>query len=361
MHLNVRLFSFFLLLFSYTFSTAQVSISGKVVNDETGLPLAGASVYFNNTSIGTSSNAKGEFSFNSVDLLNTDLIVTSVGYDILVLKLDVSTLNGKYFLCRLKIKEVQLKEVLVLSDTKRRNWLAVFKRNFLGITEEASRSTLLNENDIYFTRGRDKNTFNAYSDTPIVIVNRMLGYKVYFQLIEFSFDQYSGRTYFYGFTRYEELGDKKRWTRNRRKAYLGSSLHFFRALIKNQLLQEGYDIYILKAVKLEGSSPMDMAVTTTASQIVAPDTARMDYYRISVAGKLMVQYKKDPATKFFLRSKVVIQGNIPVGFRSFIMPVKSYFVVDKNGVLDNPLSVEFSGYWVYEKAANLLPYNYQPE
>ena len=106
---------------------------------------------------------------------------------------------------------------------------------------------------------------------------------------------------------------------------------------------------------------MDMAVTTTALQIVAPDTARMDYHRISVAGKLMVQYKKDPATKSFLKNKVMIQGNIPTGFRSFIMPVKSSFAVDKNGVLDNPLSVEFSGYWVYEKAANLLPYNYQPE
>lgn len=356
---------FFTLLFSPLFfmaCLAQVSISGKVVNDETGQPIAGASVYFNNTSIGTSSNSAGEFAFHSIDLLNTELIVSSVGYDILVFKLKGAADNGRHFIFRLRIKEEQLKEVLVLSDAQKRRWLDIFKRNFLGITEEASRSAILNEKDIYFTRGADKNTFNAYSDTPLVIMNRMLGYKVNFQLIEFSFNEYSGRTYFYGFTRYEELGDKKRWARNRRKAYLGSTLHFFRALLKDRLKEEGYDIYQVKDVEMKGAgSPMSMAVSTSAARIVSSDSVRVGYSSVTLDGKLMVQYRKDPSTKAFLRSKVMIQGNIPIGFRSFIVPVSKSFTVDTNGVLDNPLSVEFSGFWIYEKAANLLPYNYQPE
>lgn len=358
-----RLLLFLTLIVSPLISCfAQVSISGKVVNDETGQPIAGASVYFNNTSIGTSSNSAGAFSFHGIDLLNTDLIVSCVGYDILVFKFNSATANGRHFVFRLRMKEEQLKEVLVLSDVQKRKWLDIFKRNFLGITEEATRSKILNEGDIYFTRGADKNTFNAYSDTPLVIMNRMLGYKVNFQLIEFSFNEYSGHTYFYGFTRYEELGDKKRWNRNRRKAYLGSTLHFFRALLKDKLREEGYDIYQVKNVEMKGSdSPMSMAVSTTAAGIVSADSARAGYFRVTVDGKLMVQYRKDPSTKTFLRTKVMLEGNMPTGFRSFIAPVQNSFTLDANGVLDDPLSVEFSGYWVYERAANLLPYNYQPD
>ena len=35
---------------------AQVAIEGRVVSESSGLPLEGASVYFNNTFIGTSTN-----------------------------------------------------------------------------------------------------------------------------------------------------------------------------------------------------------------------------------------------------------------------------------------------------------------
>src|SRR5918993_326570 len=98
----------------------QLSLAGRVVNGATGLPLAGASVYFNNTSIGTSSNDKGEFSFNNVDLGNSELVVSSVGFEILVVKINASQVKGKSYLCQLTPKEEQLKDVLVLSDARRK-------------------------------------------------------------------------------------------------------------------------------------------------------------------------------------------------------------------------------------------------
>ncbi|MEO6731639.1 MAG: carboxypeptidase-like regulatory domain-containing protein [Ferruginibacter sp.] len=355
------LFVLWILCCCYFPCAAQISFSGKVVNDETGLPIAGASVYFNNTSTGTISNTSGEFSFRAIKLVNTELIVSSIGYGILAFKPDAATGNGKYFVCRLKVKTEALKEVLVLTDSHRKKWLDIFKRNFLGITEEASESNIVNENDIYFSRGKDEYSFNAYSDTPLVILNRMLGYKVSFQLIEFAYNEQNGSTYFYGYTRYEELGSKKRWTRNRCDAYLGSTLHFFRALISDQLQEEGFDIYLLKNVQLErGQSPMSIAARTSAAQIVSPDSAKLNSHRIHPGARLMVEYKKEPSTKYYLRRKVMVQGYIPVGFRAFIAPFSDFFTIDENGILGAPLSVEFSGYWIYEKAANLLPYNYRP-
>jgi hypothetical protein len=40
---------------------AQHSITGKVLNDENDSPIAGASVYFNNTSLGTITSSNGSF------------------------------------------------------------------------------------------------------------------------------------------------------------------------------------------------------------------------------------------------------------------------------------------------------------
>lgn len=358
---RVQLLSYFFLLSLFSFSVnAQVSISGKVINSDTHQPIAGASIYFNNTSIGTSSNEKGEFAFRNIDLVNTELIISSVGYEILALKLTAAS-DGKYFLCQLTVKEEQLKEVLVISDAQRRRWIDLFKKNFLGLTEEADRSTILNQKDIYFTSGTTASGFKAYADTPLIIVNKLLGFKVSFQLIEFDLEDNGNSTYFYGYTRYEELGDKKRWIINRKKAYYGSTLHFYRSLINDQLSNEGYDLYIVEEAKSGALKNQSVARSVTGTQVLSKLPEDSGFFRITVTGKLMVQYKKNPPSKSYLSKKTMLQGNLPTGFRAYIVSDEPYYLLDKTGILQNPLSVRYDGYWVYERAANLLPFNYQPE
>ena len=355
------LLHFFLVLLLPGFALAQLTLSGRVVNGVTGIPLAGASVYFNNTSIGTSSNDKGEFSFNNVDLGNSELVVSSVGFEILVVKINASLVKGKSYLCQLTPKEEQLKDVLVLSDARRKRLLEIFKENFLGHTREADRSSMQNLKRIYFTRGNSKAAFNAYSDTPIIITNSQLGYRVSFELVEFSFDESTGLTYFIGYTRYEELGDKKRWIKHRQDAYFGSTLHFFRSFISNTLDAEGYNLYLVKPVSnTENKSSAEMAITITPSQILSANEADTGYLKITVPGKLMVQYRRNPPSKNYLAKKMMVMGNMRLGFRAFINLTEPYFLVDRNGILEDPLAINYGGYWIYERAANLLPFNYQP-
>ena len=45
---------------------------------------------------------------------------------------------------------------------------------------------------------------------------------------------------------------------------------------------------------------------------------------------------------------------------SSIIPFQKNSVLDKNGVLINPLDVFYEGYWSYEKFANSLPLDYNP-
>jgi len=223
-------------LFALPFvSIAQIIIQGKVINEATGTPLQGTSIYFNNTTIGTSTNADGRFSLPLPEIENAELIISSVGYQRLVYKPEAATIQNKTIVFKLVQKEEELKDILILTDAVRKKYLAIFEREFLGITEEASHSNIQNKKDIYFTSGDSKNSFKAYSDTPLTIINKMLGYKVSFELVEFFYDQQNGRTSYYGYTRFDEMGDKNRWVKNRKRCYYGSTMHFYRSLIGNHL------------------------------------------------------------------------------------------------------------------------------
>ena len=51
---------------------------------------------------------------------------------------------------------------------------------------------------------------------------------------------------------------------------------------------------------------------------------------------------------------------IPLPQTSSVIPLKSPSILDKNGILINPLSVFYEGYWSYEKFADSLPLDYVP-
>ncbi|MDN3658059.1 carboxypeptidase-like regulatory domain-containing protein [Ferruginibacter paludis] len=360
---------FFIALFAGALSAvAQTVIRGKVVNEATAQPLQGASIYFNNTSIGTSSNAEGVFSIPLPAMENAELIISSVGYERLVYKPDASTIQHNTIVFKLAQKAEQLKDVLILTDAVRKKYLAIFEKEFLGITEEASRSSIQNKKDIYFTNGGSKNSFKAYSDTPLVITNRMMGYKISFELVEFFYDEQSGRTSYYGYTRFDEMGVKNKWKKNRQHCYYGSTIHFYRALISNRLKEENYHIYLIKPVRMTNDTSkkssreeMDMAYEVTAAQIISADTSNTSNYNVVIPGKLMVQYGKNPSSKSYLSKNTFLQGGLPVGFRAYVTVTSPAISLNNAGIINNPMDVLYAGYWIYEKAANMLPYNYVPE
>jgi CarboxypepD_reg-like domain len=357
-------------------SFTQKIITGTVLREKTGLPVEGASVFFNNTSIGTSANAEGKFSLATPGFSNAELIISAIGYELQVYNPASGATQMKNLLFKLATKEQQLREVLILPDALRKKYLSIFERNFLGITEEASHSRIENRKDIYFTSGDGKNSFRAYSDTPLVIINKMLGYKISFDLVDFLFNQELGRTFYYGYIRFEELSVRNKWVKNRKRCYYGSTVHFFRSLIANRLKEEAFSMYLLKPLQLSTDSlpiekgnsfkapgsgeEMAMAVGVTPEQILQKDSSNVNQFKVNFKGKLMVQYNKDPASKSYLKNKVFIQGNMPVGFRSFITASNETIGLSSTGIIINPMEITYSGFWIYEKTANMLPFNYVP-
>lgn len=357
-----------LFLSLHTGSYAQ-AIKGRVLDETTSLPLSGASIYINNTSFGTLSNSSGEFTISNA--IDGELIVSSVGYERLIYKLKTEALEGKFLTFKLIRKQTALENVVVFPDAVRKKYLKLFVDNFLGITEEASQSRITNLNAIYFTkRPGDANAIIAMSDTPLHIINRKLGYNINFDLGEFYLNQKNGQTSFYGFTRYEEMGNKKKWTKNRRNAYRGSTLHFFRSLIANRLTEEHFSLYNVKedslksvpgATNISVSNKMDIAIPIKATDIVKRDEQDSSLFKAQWKHKLMVQYHLKPSGKDYLAGKTFVTGALPNGFRSYLHLQSDFIRIDNFGLLEDPMAVFFSGYWIYEKAANLLPYNYYPE
>ncbi len=355
---------FFLLLCAGSF--AQILFKGKVLNQSGDKPIAGASVYFNNTSVGSTTNDKGEFSI--VNVPGADVVISSVGFERLIYKLNPGELAGKSFTFKLEEKQALLRDVLILPDALRKRYLQLFKENFLGLTEEADLSRITNLNAINFASTGTKKSFIAYSDTPLTILNRKLGYNIKFDLVEFYFNELTGETSFYGYTRYEEMGDKKRWVKARQKAYEGSSLHFFRALINNSLEAEHFSILRVREDSLKQQGQMgrimykkiDVGIPVSVPEIIKKDSSE-NLYIASWKDRLMVHYFKDPASKNYLSKKILLRDNLPIGAKSYLKLNAENIHIDAYGIITDPLNVLFSGYWVYEKAANLLPFNYYPE
>lgn len=342
------------------------TIAGKIIDEDTGAPVLSVSIYVNNTSNGTLSNNSGEFSLNLPNVYQPEIIVSSIGYEIISYKLNASDDLGKKFLFKLKRKQNVLQEILILPDATRQKYLKLFVENFLGITEEASKSKITNLGAINFgSSPTGQKGFIAFCDTPLVIVNNYLGYKIHFQLQQFEYYELTGATSFYGFTRFEDMGKKDRWIKNRKRTYYGSSMHFFRSFIADQLKENNFTIFHTRPDSLKGVNgdykKMTVAYPAKIEDILKKDSAQNDVYIAKWKYNLMVQYNKNPPSKDYLRSKFFfLEGNLPTGFRSSISLVDEELGIDFRGILINPLGITFSGYWVYEKAANLLPFDYMP-
>ncbi len=364
---------------------AQGIISGKVVSESSGKPLSGASVYINSSTIGTTTNEKGEYRLPVAGNGFYDVVASYVGYEIIVYR---ATIQSKDLQVTFKMQEkpTELRKVVVLSKEGRARRLQILRENFLGITEAAGKTKIENEEEVLFTDAGGKEAVGAFSVVPLEIVNKELGYRIFFQLEDFYYNNAEGRTYFYGYSRYEELKEKgkipARYLRNRDRYYHGSTLHFYHSLIDNKVKEEGFLLLNIQAMKGSGgeqgkmtsidsssrsgikvnvSGKMNIGTPITPSQFFKKDTLNgNNVYLLDWAEKLRVTYSRDPFPKKYLMRKVMLRGNLKVGVYSDVDMLERPAIMDANGSLYNPLAVQMDGYWSYEKLASMLPINYRP-
>lgn len=356
----MKVFLFFISCLFMHITHAQISISGTVISDESGEPLSGASVYLNNTTIGTTTNSQGNFTLRVSAHGLYDIIVSFVSYEVIVHSITVADKDLR-FVFRLNAKPQEMRSILVMSDERRKRMMDLFRSQFLGVTTPGLRSSIRNESEIYFSAGDGKRDVFAHADKPLEVINRELGYRIFFDLQDFYIDEETGRTYFAGFARYAELDSPvaKRYIRKRKEYYYGSTMHLFHSLYAGVAEQEQFRFFKKMQISNNGSVRL-VKNPVSAQSLVFTDSVTGQKY-MQWDDKITVQYLKNPIYKNALAQRTMISGYMPNGIESDLTMVMKPVRFSELGLPETPLGIAYSGFWSYEKFGNMLPIDYRPE
>jgi hypothetical protein len=380
-------------------------ITGIVLNGENDAAIPNASVFITNTSRGTISGTDGRFQLNNIPPGKYELIISSIGYNTQVYPFssDKLPLQLKIYL---EPKAIELATVVVEPYDKDgwKNWGKFFLENFIGTTDAARLCKIKNYKALRFRHSRKKNVLTVVADEPLIIENRDLGYKITYQLEDFSYDFNKNTLFFLGYTLFEDMAKgkeeiPKRFLRERKNAYDGSMVHFMRALYTNRLVQEGFEVR--RVVRIPNTEKERVRKIMQAQrnrsgggsrsgnqinihrdstqyynkvfgqkdydQIISPHTLTADsLVSFTTDGEcvlffdnyLQVMFKpklEEPAYLAYTR-----EGRDPYHPRSLVFLVNGHpLTVDKNGSYHPPTEFFSSGYWAWnEKISHLLPADY---
>lgn len=251
--------------------SAQNRVEGVVVDAGTKSPVAGATIYINNTAVSTVTDSKGAFVLQGSFSWSGELVVSHIAY-----AKRRMPLNPKYGSEAVRIElQVQTHEMENITiETKGREtwdkWGELFTSYFIGTSQFARFCTITNPQALRFRLDRATQTVTAHSKAPLVIENKALGYRITYDLEKFS---YSFQTHliFYGGTTFFEkmetpsLHEKKTFAANRLQAYRGSKLHFMRALYSDSLRENGFSAYLFKARRNEEKARLMSKVVASQS------------------------------------------------------------------------------------------------
>ncbi|WP_299834412.1 carboxypeptidase-like regulatory domain-containing protein [uncultured Tenacibaculum sp.] len=402
---------FVLLLFMQFFGFAQKEIKGIVLSEKKE-PLEGASVFFNNTTVGDITDVKGEFSLKTKEG-KYSLIIAYLGYKTVQYEITVIKDSPNKILKFILLPEDDLlDEVVVDANKKRRSSKEKyydfnrFKRSFLGTANFSKSCKIENPEVLNYYFDSEDNIFSVEAEQPIIITNKALGYKIYYTLEKF--EQSRKRSEYLGYTRYEELKGSKRkkrkWAKNRLIAYNGSRMHFLRSLDRANTKEEGFIIdqfaripnkkyptkeekaFVRKIFKMymDNNSPINLRkkITKPESKL---DSALLINRRLNQKKVIDSLIRKDinySDITFKIQGKTFLKFNDILkitytkekeeyGFRPgkarLDRQESNLFVFEKPeqihhyGEFSNPSNHLVEGYWAYELFANTLPLDYEPK
>jgi CarboxypepD_reg-like domain len=411
---------FLILFFSFQLLFSQSVLSGRVVSEETGKPLASASVYLNNTSLGTITNEQGIFIIPNIPSGKFRLIASCVGFETYVNLVDPRMLPRDFtIVLKQKTDELQGFSVLPPEPDGWKKWGKLFTDIFIGNTPKSNDCKLMNPEVLKFRMNAD-NTLTAYANDPLQIVNYDLGYEIRYKLEEFQYDFNIKLVNYSGYAFFTDLGVKHpnragKFEEERLDIYKGSLLHFMRAFFANELENQGFEMRSLGnisnpekdrakkmfslhkdsviidtvglAFSVNNSTPNNPYISSSTQQtrdstdyfkkmLLEPDSV-ISHQPISsdsigfaadstVAGfyfkdSLEVSYKfKTIPNRYRVLSKDHKHEIFPVS--QFVFVNKRPIFILNSGYHYKPYDLKITGYWAWsENISTLLPFDYRPK
>jgi hypothetical protein len=379
---------------------AQSAISGRVLNQADGKPVANASVFISNATIGDKTAADGTFTLHGVKSGKYDLVVSIIGFELYTQQITATGSNIKLPDIMLLSKTMLLSEVKIkpVHDYNRGMYLNWFTDEFLGTSEIAKDCKIINPEMLDFDYDNVKDVLKASSVDFLVIENNTLGYRVKYLLTNFVLNRNRLEKHFSynGFVLFEQMDgsdvQKKRWLKARQAVYENSTMHFLRALVNGNLADEGFQMQQLSVyynperppdtliqskikyytnLKAKAANEKDSLAFWVKKSKIKANLLKLNTYPLEgceIVQKtnqdglyalgcendaLYITYNK--YGHFDTKGRI---DNVDDKYNienSIIKFNNSYALFDANGWINNPESVLISGVWAKDRVAELLP------
>lgn len=328
---------FFIFLFAgFNIAAFSQVIEGTVFEIGTDSVISSATIYFDGAFVGTLADKNGNFRLDITKYASMPLTVSSIGYYSVTL---TNYRTDKPLKIYLTPKMYEMNEVVISSKPlfrERKAFLKLFKDEFLGTTYNAQNCEIINENDITFNYDSSQDTLRAFATNPLIINNRALGYKITYYLDKFEYYRRSSSFIFIGNLIFNEdmIRDKTNknmssmmYEKRRYSTYLGSRMHFFRAIWKDDLADEGF------SVRNSDEKFLHYKDIVRQEDISRPYSPDRDIKHIVYSGDVKIYYNGELTTMIFLKPRV-------------------YF--NKDGKYDN-LAITWEGEMIKKRIGDQLP------
>jgi hypothetical protein len=351
---TLALFSIFCLL--SVPATAQFTITGTVLDSATREPLAAASVFCQNTTIGTVTNKQGEFSM-TLKSGGYDLIFSYTGYQTQTIRISE---NNRLEVLLVK-EDKSLGEVVIRNSNEVadgwQKYGSFFTEQFIGTTPNAKLCTLLNPEVLKFYYYKRSNKLKVLAEQPLLVSNRALGYDLRYQLDSFVYYYNTDINSYRGYCLYSEMEGndslKRVWASNRAKAYKGSKLQFMRSYYDSTLLEDGWTIDMLD----ENNGKEFVKVSDPYDTLYYGELDSTLQVAVWYPRKISVTYTKMKPEPEYLK-KFGMPKNVSTQI-SYV-ELKEAIEIRENGYYYDQKDLISQGYWSWKNLADQLPYDYSP-
>lgn len=341
-------------------------VRGKITDAVTGLPMQAASVFAQNSSFGTSTDADGLF---TLQLPNGgyELVITFTGYQSENKRISSNDEQTHRLELAMKQEEKQMQGVVLQSGNEVKDgWEkhgTFFLDNFIGKTANSKACTLKNPDVLHFYFYKKRNRLKVLATAPLQIENKALGYQIQYTLDSFVFEnntqigQYTGSPLFVSLTA-TSVEEEQRWNRNRLVAYQGSVLHFMRSVYQHRLNEEGFEVRLIAHQQNGTDTVLKVSNPYGALHYYRDDSAAVVSIQPSQPDVAVIYTKETPEADFFADS-----GDKPTSIEYSVLSISGdrLLEIEQNGYFFDQNDVNISGYLGWEKVADLVPYDYFPK
>lgn len=352
----------FSLITLFAFSQSSYTISGKILDEATKMPLPGASVFAENTTLGTATDNDGVFNLRLPNG-GYNIVITFTGYQTETKRVSTGDAGNTQMLIEIKKKEKSMDEFVVKSTSEVADGLAkygdFFMQNFIGRTVNGQQSYIKNKEALKFFYYRRAKRLKVLANAPLEIVNDALGYTIKYELDSFVHEYNTQVSVYTGYPLFQEMqavneAQQEKWNAARKAAYNGSILHFMRSLYQKKLQQEGFEIqFIVKNNNAE-------------SAILLKNFYGAMNYKFYEDGNIVevfpnqkevaVIYKNEETPALYLDSNAGAPSKFQLSVVSFL-PGES-LIIEQNGYYYDQKDITITSYWAWEKVGDMLPYNF---